>query len=327
MEADLIQRENIPFRGIPAAGIHGVGLKTLPGNILRLVRGISASRKIVKEFKPDVLLFTGGYVAAPMSIAAGRIPSMLFVPDIEPGLALKFLARKASCISLTTETSREYFSSNKRLEVTGYPLRPDLSNWDREKAVQHLGLDANTTTLLIFGGSKGARSINNAVMSNLPELLKICQVVHITGSLDWETVQNRKAELTSEQADRYHIYEYLHEMGAALACADLVVSRAGASTLGELPFFGLPAILVPYPYAWRYQKVNADYLVDRNAAVLLENSDLTNQLLPLIRDLLGDQERLNSMKQAMLSLARPQAAQRIADLICELANQQKRGAL
>lgn len=327
MEADLIQRENIPFRGIPAAGIHGVGLKTLPGNILRLVRGISASRKIVKDFKPDVLLFTGGYVAAPMAIAAGRIPSMLFVPDIEPGLALKFLARNASCIALTTETSREYFSSSKRLEVTGYPLRPDLANWDREKAAQHLGLDASTTTLLIFGGSKGARSINNAVMSTLPELLKICQVVHITGSLDWNTVQTRKAELSADQAGRYHIYEYMHEMGAALACADLVVSRAGASTLGELPFFGLPAILVPYPYAWRYQKVNADYLVDRNAAVLLENSELTDQLLPLIRDLLGDQERLNRMKQAMLSLARPQAAQRIADLICELANPQKRGAL
>jgi UDP-N-acetylglucosamine:LPS N-acetylglucosamine transferase len=169
--------------------------------------------------------------------------------------------------------------------------------------------------ILFTGGSSGARSINKAVVAILSELLKRYQVIHLTGHLDWETVR----AATSNFPQTYQAFPYLHEMGAAYAAADLVVSRAGASVLGEYPFFGLPAILVPYPYAWRYQKVNADYLVEREAAVLLEDQYLQSQLLTQIDTLLDDQAKLQHMQRAMKALAQPQAAERIASLLYEMA--------
>ena len=141
------------------------------------------------------------------------------------------------------------------------------------------------------------------------------QVIHLSGHLDWETIQ----AATINAGDHYHPFPYLHEVGAAMAAADLAVSRAGASTLGEYPYFGLPAILVPYPYAWRYQKVNADYLVEREAAVLLEDQYLQSQLLPLIDKLVQDQARLQHMQRAMKALSQPQAAEQIAHLLYEMA--------
>ncbi len=141
--------------------------------------------------------------------------------------------------------------------------------------------------LLVSGGSKGARSINNAVLANLPALVEMAQVIHITGELDWPVVEAKMKELTTDAICPLPAFPYLHEeMGAALAAADLALSRAGASTLGEYPLFGLPAILVPYPHAWRYQKVNADYLVQHGAAVMLEDAKLSDQLLPTVNDLL-----------------------------------------
>ena len=173
--------------------------------------------------------------------------------------------------------------------------------------------------LLVSGGSKGARSINRAVLANLTRLLPQAQVVHLTGQLDWPEVEAAARSLPPELAPAYHAMPYLHEMGAALAAADLVISRAGASTLGEYPQFALPAILVPYPYAWRYQKVNASYLARQNAAVIVEDSALPEQLLPTVLGLLADETRLEGMRRAMAALARPQAADDLACLVEELA--------
>jgi UDP-N-acetylglucosamine--N-acetylmuramyl-(pentapeptide) pyrophosphoryl-undecaprenol N-acetylglucosamine transferase len=322
MEADLVQREQIPYTDIPAAGVHGVGLRSLPRNLSQLWRGVLASRRILKEFKPDVILFTGGYVAAPMAVAARSIPTLLYVPDIEPGLALKFLASRATCIALTAEESRTYFSSKARVKVTGYPTRPNLTHWDAATGRKELGLQDNRPTLLVFGGSKGARSINRAVAAILPELLSQVQIVHITGKLDWDEMQTCKTGLAADLSEHYHIYPYLHEMGVALASADLAVSRAGASSLGEYPLFGLPAILAPYPYAWRYQKVNADHLVKNGAALLLDDEKLTTDLLATVQSLFADRTRLTAMSAAMRSLATPQAAQELADLVEELAGKE-----
>ena len=316
IESELVRREGVPFEAIPAAGIHGVGLRSLPGNILRLLRGTFASFKIIKQFKPDVLFFTGGYVAIPMALAGWSIPSVLFVPDIEPGLALKVLTRFAHTIALTTEASRAYFPPGKHLQVTGYPVRPDLAQWTRENARAKLGLHPDIATLLFFGGSLGARSINRAVIQQLPELLQRAQVIHITGNLDWEEVETARINLPAALMARYHTFAYLHEdMGAALASANLVVSRAGASTLGEFPFFGLPAILIPYPYAWRYQKVNASYLQEQEGAILLQDDLIVDQLIPLVCSLLDTPQKLEQMHQKMLSMRRPQAADEIARLI------------
>ncbi len=312
MEAELVQREGIPYTSIPAAGVHGVGLRTLPTNLVKLTRGVLASRKILREFKPDVLFFTGGYVAGPLALAGWRIPSLLYVPDIEPGLALKALAWFADKITVTTPTSSAYFSRTERIVMTGYPLRSDLANWEKKAAREKLGLKAAEPVLLISGGSKGARSINNAVLAHLPELLERTQIVHLTGKLDYETVQNARNALAPNQAERYRVFDYLHEMGMALGAADLIISRAGASSLGEYPFFGLPALLVPYPYAWRYQKVNAEYLSERGAAILVKDEDLDAQILPLVDDLWQNEQKLEEMRAAMKALATPQAAEKIA---------------
>jgi len=322
MEAQLVGRANVPFSTIPAAGIHGVSLKTLPGNIIRLVRGFFAARQILHEFKPDVLFFTGGYLAVPMALAGMRFPTALHVPDIEPALALKMLSRFADIIFVSAQDSFQYFNHREHIVLTGYPTRADLAKWTRADAFQTLGLTKDTPVLLVCGGSKGARSINNAVLANLFSLLEHAQVIHISGELDWPTVEARVKELTGIQATRYHASPYLHEeMGAALAAADLVLSRAGASTLGEYPLFSLPAVLVPYPYAWRYQKVNADSLVKRGAAVMLEDSKLSDQLVPTVRDLLSQPQKLASMREAMQRLSHPDAAAEISRQIIALCQE------
>ncbi len=315
MEAELVERAHIPYKGIRAAGVHGVSIRQLPGNLVKLWQGYGQAKRILKEFKPDVMMFTGGYVAIPMALAGLRTRTLLFVPDIEPGLALKTLARFSDKIAVSVNDSRQFFGKKERIEVTGYPLRQDLMKWTKADALAYFGFNSGKPVILFTGGSSGARSINKAVVAIMDELLKRYQVIHLTGHLDWETVKSA----TTNLPQHYQAFPYLHEMGAAYAAADLVVSRAGASVLGEYPYFGLPAILVPYPYAWRYQKVNADYLVEREAAILLEDQYLQSQLLTQIDNLIQDQARLSHMKRAMLALAQPQAAERIANLLYEMA--------
>jgi undecaprenyldiphospho-muramoylpentapeptide beta-N-acetylglucosaminyltransferase len=320
MEAGLVQRAGIAFKSIPAAGVHGVGLKSLPRNVGLLLRGVFASRRILREFKPEALMFTGGYVAVPLAVAGRAVPSLLYVPDIEPGLALKTIARLADMITVTAEDSRKFFNKKTRILVTGYPTRAELMKWDRPSGRSALNLRDDLPALLVFGGSKGARSINTALLGILPALLAKAQVVHLSGELDWPVVEARRRELSGEQAERYHAYPYLHEqMGAALAAADLAVSRAGASALGEFPLFGLPAVLVPYPHAWRYQKVNADHLARNGGALVLDDTRLKDGLLPTVSALLDDPARLNAMRSAMRAMARPDAAERIAAELVKLA--------
>ena len=316
MEESLVKRQGIQFQAIPAAGVHGVGLAALPRNLVTITRGTFAARRILNEFKPQVMFFTGGYVAVPVALAGRSIPSLLYVPDIEPGMALKSLAGMADVITVTTDQSQKFF--NKKVYETGYPIRTDLALWDRQTATQHLGIVGGRPVLLVFGGSKGARSINLALLNNLPALLEKYELIHISGEQDWQTVRQAQAQLSEEAAARYHVMPYLHEMGAALATADMVISRAGASTLGEYPLFGLPAILVPYPHAWRYQKVNADYLARRGAAIILEDHRLNDELLPTLNVLMENPNKLRAMRAAMFGLSHPRAAEKIASALIGL---------
>ena len=155
MEADLVTRAGVPFTAIPAAGVHGVGLRSLPRNLWQLGRGVAAARRVLASFKPQVLFFTGGYVAAPLAVAGWRTPSLLYVPDLEPGLALRFLSRFARTIALTAPESRRFFKSRARLEVTGYPTRPELHSWQRAAGRKALSLEEDLPVLLVTGGSKG----------------------------------------------------------------------------------------------------------------------------------------------------------------------------
>jgi UDP-N-acetylglucosamine--N-acetylmuramyl-(pentapeptide) pyrophosphoryl-undecaprenol N-acetylglucosamine transferase len=317
VEEALVTRQQIPFRTIPAAGVHGVKLAVLPRNLLLLGRGVLAARQILNDFRPDILFFTGGYVAVPVALAGRSIPTVLYVPDIEPGMALKSLAQFADVITVTTEESQVFF--NKRVYATGYPLRPDLARWDRRTAHQYLRISGTLPVLLVFGGSKGARSINLAVLNNLQALLEKFEIIHLVGEPDWQVVNSRRDQLPVTLAGRYHAMPYLHEMGAALASADLVVSRAGGSCLGEYPLFGLPALLVPYPHAWRYQKVNADYLARRGAAIIVEDHRLNEELLVTLNVLLENPNKLKAMRAAMFELSHPRAAEKIAGALMQLA--------
>ncbi|MCX8061414.1 MAG: glycosyltransferase [Anaerolineales bacterium] len=336
MEEQIVRRFDIPYAEIPAAGVHGVGWKRLPANAFQIGRGILAARHILSRFQPQTIFLTGGYLAFPMAVAARygmaqakRAKICLYVPDIEPALAVKVISRFADCIHVTTEDSRRYLPPTAPVKVSGYPVRAEHFKWAnqphrKEKACQVFQLDPQQPTLLVFGGSKGARSINRALMANLPEILTFSQVIHISGQLDWEEVQRFRSQLEAkvptEHLLRYRAFPYLHdEMSAAFAAADLAVCRAGASVLGELPLFGLPAILVPYPYAWRYQQVNAEYLSRKGAAQIIQDSDLVNQLLPSIQSLLDHPVKLAEMRQAIQSLAQPFAAYSIAENILRVA--------
>lgn len=321
MEADLVTRAGVAFTTVPAAGVHGVGLRALPGNLWKLAKGVFAARRVVRRFRPQALFFTGGFVAFPTALAGWPTPSLVFMPDIQPGLALKVVAKLASRIAVVVEQSRRYFSRPARITVTGYPTRPELTAWDRQAAFQEFDLSPDMQTLLVFGGSQGARSINRALVAVLPQLLEFVQVIHISGQLTWPEVAAARAALPPKLAARYRAYPYLHEqMGAAMTAADLVLARAGASTLGEFPLFGLPAVLVPIPQAWHLQHSNAAYLAQAGAAVVLQDERMDVELLPLLQNLLQDQQTLSSMRAAMQSIAKPHAAQEIAALLRLMAS-------
>jgi UDP-N-acetylglucosamine--N-acetylmuramyl-(pentapeptide) pyrophosphoryl-undecaprenol N-acetylglucosamine transferase len=307
--------------GVPAGGLHGLAPWIAVRNLIKLMRGFLGAWRLGCHERPQVLFVTGGYASVPVALAAWmlRVPILLYLPDIEPGLAVRFIARLAARVAVTTEDSRVHFPAPK-VVVTGYPIRPEFGAIERGPAREAFGLVPGEPAVLVFGGSHGARSINQAVVGNLEALLREAQVVHLSGELDWPWVSDRAEGLPSELRSRYHPYPYLHEqMGAALAAADLAVCRAGASVLGELPYFGLPAVLVPYPHAWRYQRVNAAWLTSRGAAVQVVDEQLDQVLLPVVREILSHPARLDRMRHRARSLSRPDAASRLAGELRALA--------
>jgi UDP-N-acetylglucosamine--N-acetylmuramyl-(pentapeptide) pyrophosphoryl-undecaprenol N-acetylglucosamine transferase len=228
---------------------------------------------------------------------------------------LKYLATK---IAVTVDESVQYFREGQAV-ITGYPLRESVMQASRDEAITHFGLDSTRKTLLVTGGSRGARSINIAVQEIAQKLLDLgIQIIHITGTTDWDDAQERASHL--ENQERYHLYPYLHDdMGLAYAVADIAICRAGASTLGELPYFELPSILVPYPYAWRYQKTNADYLADRSVAIQMNDEDMSTDLYPTLQRLVSDETEYQAMKQHAKILAQKNGSTNIAQLLLEMA--------
>ncbi len=326
VEEDIVAREGLPFRGIEAGGLRGLAPWTVLHNLCKMAIGFLRSLRIVWGFKPEVILVTGGYVCVPVALAGWlfRVPFLVYLPDIEPGVAISILSRFAARIAVSFAESRHFFPPHK-VVVTGYPVRPELLEADRLAARRRFHLDEGMKTLLVFGGSRGAHSINLAISRILPDLLKACQVIHICGREDEGWARAQWGELPTCLRDRYRVYSYLHEgMGDALAAADLVVARAGAATLGEFPALGKPSILVPYPYAGQHQDLNAEYLVSRGAAVKVANAELGEKLLPAILGLLSDDEALARMSERARALARPKAAQRIAAELVRMATGHRR---
>jgi UDP-N-acetylglucosamine--N-acetylmuramyl-(pentapeptide) pyrophosphoryl-undecaprenol N-acetylglucosamine transferase len=222
---------------------------------------------------------------------------------------------------VTVEDAAAHFSSASggKVVVTGYPVRAEFHRVDRTEARLAFGLSPDEAVLLVMGGSTGAQGINRPFCEMLEQVLELAQVIHVTGKSDGPWVQERREALPAALQARYQIHDYVHDMGKAFAAADLAVCRAGASILGELPFFGLPAVLVPYPHAWDYQRVNADWLAERGAAVRLREERLSEELLPTLRQLLGERETRAAMAERMQALARPDAAARLAGELLALA--------
>ncbi len=325
MEGELVTREGVRFETIPAGAVHGVGVAQAVRGIWRAFQGTLAAQRRVRDFRPDAIFLTGGFVGVPVSLAAFQcgVPSVVYLPDIEPGLALRLMARFATRVAVTTEASSAFIPRHKMV-VTGYPLRQSFHATNRQTARRQFDLPLDQAVVTIYGGSRGAHSINQATLEQLERLLAQAYVIHITGAADWERVQAKAEALDASLRARYRPFPYLHEeMAQALACADVVLCRAGASTLGELTALGVPAILVPYPYAWRYQMVNARYLANQGAAEVLPDDQLcdpTHGLAARVIALLEDSERRRAMRMASLRLARRDAAQAIAQLILQVAN-------
>ncbi|MFQ5398134.1 MAG: undecaprenyldiphospho-muramoylpentapeptide beta-N-acetylglucosaminyltransferase [Anaerolineae bacterium] len=331
MEEKLVPDAGLKLETISGGAIVGVAPQVMMKNAAKLTWSVGKASGLIRRFKPDVVFMTGGYVAAPVAVAARlhQVPITIYLPDVEPGSAIRFALRFARKVACTSDGSRAFVPDDK-LVVTGYPVRPELraaTRLSKREALAQFDLEPGRPTLFVFGGSRGARNINRALMGILPQLLNREQVIHISGVLTWPEVEAIAATLPDGVRQRYRPFPYLHEkMGAAYRAADLVVARAGASMLGECPAFGVPAILVPLTFAWRYQKVNADYLTERGAAVQLTDEQLPAQLLPAVRELLEDDARLKQMSAAAAALDVPDATKRLADMILAVGQRATQGA-
>jgi UDP-N-acetylglucosamine--N-acetylmuramyl-(pentapeptide) pyrophosphoryl-undecaprenol N-acetylglucosamine transferase len=322
IEAQLADRAGLPFRGISTARFQEATPWTLPLRLATLARGTIQSIKIMNEFRPHALLATGGYVCAPPMLAARikSVPSVMYLPDLQPGMAVRLLGRYATVVAVTFDKSSSYFARGRTV-VTGYPARKELFEADKTASRRRLNLDENQKVLLVLGGSQGAHSINVAISSALADLMQVCQIVHISGEADAPWLYSLRSELPKSVARHYRVYPYLHEeMIDALAAADLAVARAGAATTGEFPALGLPSILVPYPYAGRHQELNADHMVDHQAAIRVDDPDLARGILgETIVGLLTDEERLSQLADGASRLAQPDASKRIGELLRDMA--------
>ncbi|WP_420641861.1 UDP-N-acetylglucosamine--N-acetylmuramyl-(pentapeptide) pyrophosphoryl-undecaprenol N-acetylglucosamine transferase [Candidatus Leptofilum sp.] len=324
MEQTLVPRAGIKLETIVGGAIAGVPLHRKLVNGSKLLLSVSKARQIVRRFRPDVMFMTGGYMAFPFTLACRwlGVPITIYLPDVEPGQSIQFSLRYAEKVGATTDGSAQFVPADK-LVVTGYPVRPELraaANISLEDALASFDLQPGRPTLMVFGGSRGARAINRALMKILPELLQAVQIIHISGTFTWDEVDTNAKKLPKALREFYRPYPYLHDkMGHAFHAADLVVARAGASMLGESTAFGLPSILVPLAWAWRYQKVNADYLCERGTAVQLTDETLNEKLLPTIQSLLADPNKLAQMRQAARDLDVPNGAENLAALIESVA--------
>jgi UDP-N-acetylglucosamine--N-acetylmuramyl-(pentapeptide) pyrophosphoryl-undecaprenol N-acetylglucosamine transferase len=277
-----------------------------------LPTAIFRSRKILSEFRPDVVIGVGGYASGPAMLAAALsgVPTLAFEPNVVPGLANRIMAPIVSSAAVHFEETCRYF---QRCQVTGVPVRRAFFNLPPNPA-------GSPPTLLVFGGSQGAHAINHAVIQSLEALsaqVPGIHLIHQTGERDYNDAQ--AAYLRS--GARAEVFPFIEEMAEMFARADLLVCRSGASTVAEVTAAGKPAILIPFPHATDdHQLRNAETLERAGAAVLIAEKELTSErLVGAVRELLGDPARLGRMSAASRKLSHPEAAREIARMAGRLA--------
>ena len=287
---------------------------------VRLGLSIPQALILLLARRPAAIFTTGGYVAIPTLLAARllRIPSVLWDGNVVPGRSVRFVARWASVIAVSHPDTAAALG-HPRSYLTGTPIRA-LAGVDVDAARARFGGGPGERILLVFGGSQAVRRINDAVFGALPRLVEHVRVVHVTGDAGYGPALAARETLPEDLRDRYRPFPFLYEeMTDALAAADLLVGRAGASTLAEAAAFALPVAIIPYPHASGHQRRNAEAYAEAGAAVLVEDDALDADSLVEVAGLLADPARHALMSAAARDQARPDAAGAVGDLVMAVA--------
>jgi len=329
METELVPREGYPLRTIAISGLSRSlslnGLKHNAVTLRQVLRSTGTAKRILREFCPDAVVGTGGYVCYPVLRAAHALglPTLVHEANAVPGLTTKLLSRFVDCVMVGFEHARENYSASVRVEFTGMPVREDFSGLTRAAARRKLGLDDDTPLLLSVWGSLGSGHVNGL----MPDFLSlVCRdrrfrIIHAAGKRYYgalaEQVTARCGADASEKG--VDVREYIYDMPTVMAAADLVMCRSGASTLGELAALGKPAILVPSPNVTNNQQEKNARPLEKlgGARVLTEGGFTAESLYGAALELLSSPETLEKMGAAMRSCGVPDAAGRIADLILD----------
>ncbi len=314
-ERSIAERFDIPYREVHGAQLRGSPFRMMRG-VAALLKGSREAGRHLCNDQPGAIFATGGYAAAPVGRAAKkhRVPLVVFLPDVQPGWAVRFLARYATTVACSVEASLSSLPTGTSV-VTGYPVRRQFAEATRDEGIRRFGLVPDVATLLIAGGSLGSHHLNTVVGGALRDLLARTQIVHIAGLAEEAWLSRERDRLPDWQRERYHLLAYTEEMAWAMAAADLAVTRAGASVLGELPAAGLPAVVIPGHFSDQHR--NAAFLVERGAARVLPERDI-DTLPAVVAQLLDDAPERERMCVAMRELARPDAASRLAMLVQEV---------
>lgn len=314
-----VEGAGVRFVGVPSAAVRGRGPVQLARAGWRLVRGTVSAVRAFRRFKPDAVFSTGGYGSFPGSVAARllRRPLVVYLPDVQPGWAVKAERMLATKMTTTTEAALEFLPAKKTV-VTGYPVRASFFTTDRAAARSALGVAPGDHLVVIAGASQGAARINSAVFTGLETLLGSAVVYHVTGAAGLPEAETLKSALAAELTGRYNPAAFRADLPELMVAADVGVFRAGASVLGEIPAAGLPSVLVPGTFAGGHQRNNSRWLTENGAAVTLEEADIAD-LAATVGEILADASRLAAMREAAKKLARPDAADAIAAVVLEVA--------
>lgn len=319
IEAKVLPKEGYPLRFLKVEGVIGKSPVRKILSIWKLLVSLRASRAILRVVKPDIVIGTGGYVSAGPVVSARlmSIPTLVMEQNLVPGFANRLLAKVADAVAVAYHESMPLLPRAKTY-FTGNPVRQGILNGKREDAFALFSLSDDRVTVFVSGGSSGARNINNAVVNALSHLLEIrgdVQFLHQTGQEDYESVRKVYRQLGFQAMTAPFIYQ----MADAYAVADIVVSRAGATTLAELTALGRPAILIPYPHAAGHQEFNAKKLLEMGACRMIPDHELSGELLAEhIRELVGAEDKRAEMRKQSRALGRPDAARKVVDIAMSL---------
>ncbi|GEL07298.1 undecaprenyldiphospho-muramoylpentapeptide beta-N-acetylglucosaminyltransferase [Salisediminibacterium halotolerans] len=323
LESTLVPREGIPFETVEISGFkRKISFENVQ-TVMKFIRGVKKSKQLIRSFNPDVVIGTGGYVSGPVVYAAAKlkIPTVVHEQNSVPGLTNKFLAKFVSSVAVTFPGSADYFPKDKTV-LTGNPRATEMvetKKLNENSKLTELGLDPERKTVLIVGGSRGAKPINDAVIGAAQSLKdKSYQCLYVTGDVHFDHVQTELAQ--HGRTERITAVPYLHDMPAVLREVDFLVARAGATTLSEITALGLPSLLVPSPHVTNnHQEKNARYLEENEAsAVLLEQEITADRFTEELDRIILDDEKLKRMKEGAASIGQPNAAYEIENLITKL---------